>query len=141
MLQWLRNLLQKRRERKAQRALAAFRNNYLLKFGLNKERDFALLNDIINQKVKHYVAVTSAIAKNSEQTDIVSSAKTMLDISKLVSTTVVEISDSYKNILYIYLGNLDNLVSYLTMEYNVIQHAVIEINKHKISQLKGKQIP
>lgn len=141
MLQWLRNLLQRRRERKAQRALAIFRNNYLLKFGLNKERDFALLNDIINQKVKHYVAVTSAIAKNSEQTDIVSSAKTMLDISKLVSTTIVEISDSYKNILYIYLGSLENLVSYLTMEYNVIQHAVIEINKHKISQLKGRQIP
>ena len=116
------------------------RNSYLQKYGLNKDRDFALLVDIINKKVKHYVAITSAIARNNEQTDIVSSTKSMLDIAKLVTETISEISDTYKEILYIYLGTLENLVSYVTGEFNVIQHAVIEINKHKISQLRNRPI-
>jgi len=115
--------------------------DYLQKYGLNKERDFALLLDIINKKVKHYIAISTAVAKNSEQTDIVSSTKSMQDIAKLVTETISEISDTYKYILYIYLGSMENLVSYVTGEFNVIQHAVIEMNKHKISQLRNKPIP
>jgi len=111
-----------------------------LKYGLNKERDFALMSEIINKKVKHYVAITSAIAKNSDQTDIVSSAKSMMDIAKLVTETISEVSDTYRQILLIYLGTMENLVSYVTGEFNVIQHAVIEINKHKISQLRNRPI-
>jgi len=121
--------------------MARLRSAYLLKYGLNKERDFALLLEIIQKKVKHYIAITSAIAKNSDQADIVSSDKSMMDIARLVTSTIAEVSPTYRQILYIYLGDMENLVSYVTGEYNVIQHAVIEINKHKISQLRNKPIP
>jgi len=116
---------------------ANFRSSYLMKYGLNQERDFSLLKDLINKHTKHYVSVLTAVAKNREQTELVNSTKSMEDITNLVSQTVGEISESYRNILFIYFGTMDNLVNYITLEYNVIQHAVIECNKAKISQIKG----
>jgi len=119
---------------------AKFRAGYIQKYGLNQERDFSLLKDIINKHTKHYVAILTAVAKNREQTDLVNSSKSMSDIANLVSTTISEVSDTYRNILLIYFGTMENIVNYVTLEYNVIQHAVIECNKQKISQIRNVPI-
>lgn len=81
-----------------------------------------------------------SIAKQREKTDIVKSGATMEDISKLTTETMGMLSDEYKNILLVYFGNIENLVTFVTMKYAEIQMYVIEINKQKLSQIKGFQL-
>jgi len=117
-----------------------FRANYLQKFGLNKDRDFSILDSIIKSKTATYLSITVSIAKQREKTDIVKSGATMEDISKLTVETMGMLSDEYKNILLVYFGNIENLVTFVTMKYAEIQMYVIEINKQKLSQIKGFQL-
>jgi hypothetical protein len=127
-------------KKKQAKARAIFRANYLQKFGLNKDRDFSILDSIIKSKTATYLSITVSIAKQREKTDIVKSGATMEDISKLTTETMGMLSDEYKNILLVYFGNIENLVTFVTMKYAEIQMYVIEINKQKLSQIKGFQL-
>lgn len=126
----------KRKERKMIEQRRRYANEYIAKFGLNQERDLAVLKEIAKKLAEKYnIEIGLYIAKQKKGIYI-NGERAEDDINSLVTKTLSMISSVYMNILMVYFGNLDNLCQYVALLFSETEFHILSTNKVKMEEMQ-----
>lgn len=136
---WWKNRKALKKARIAEKAQNEFRVGYILKHGLNMERDTSFIRSISGLIVTKYIDEFKLIEAASQDTYI-SEKITGSDIPHLGLEIYNSLSESYKQILMIYLPSDDEIQKYIFRLIHPLTVEIININQKKLNKMKGSRV-
>jgi len=136
---WWKNKKALKKARIAEKAHNEFRVEYILKHGLNMERDTSFIRSVSGLIVTKYIDEFKLIEAASQDTYI-SDKITGTDIPHLGFEIYKSLSESYKQILMIYLPSDDEIQKYIFRLIHPLTVEIININQKKLNKMKGSRI-
>ena len=130
--------LEKKREKEAKEKESAqkrFQFNYLMSKGLDKDRDFKFIDDLIKLTGDKYLKEVELLLSSTGNGEYLSDKITNEDIPKLIQNIMENLSSPYKLILRVYLGDEDAIMRYIILQLNEYLVKIMLMNRHKINSM------
>lgn len=120
---------------KAELAVKASARKYILTHGLNRDRDFGCLNDLIARVGSKYLKEAQITYTGTPE--LINNKNVEEDRIRLVSNVFTSLSPFYKEVLYHYFDGEQCLVDFIVICFCELDIEIIKINSTKIAKMRG----